>query len=57
MPKIVVHTDDLPDWSVRKEKLPPTYLGFLRDLPIPLPMARRWSRSRTGCCASTGTKW
>lgn len=37
MPKIEVHTDDLPQWAVRKERLPETYLGFLREEAFPSP--------------------
>jgi hypothetical protein len=37
MSKIVVHTDDLPDWAVRKQKLPATSLGFLREAAFPSP--------------------
>jgi hypothetical protein len=37
MAKIEIHTDDLPDWAVRKQKLPSTYLGFLREAAYPCP--------------------
>lgn len=37
MPKLEVHTDDLPSWAVRKQKLPETYLGFLREEVFPSP--------------------
>jgi hypothetical protein len=37
MPKLEVHTDDLPQWAVRKQKLPETYLGFLREELFPSP--------------------
>lgn len=37
MSKLEVHTDDLPQWAVRKQKLPETYLGFLREEVFPSP--------------------
>lgn len=35
--KLEVHTDDLPSWAVQKQKLPETYLGFLREEAFPSP--------------------
>jgi hypothetical protein len=37
MPKRLIHTNDLPAWAVRKEKLPQSYLGFLREAAYPSP--------------------
>lgn len=37
MTKRLIHIDDLPPWAVRKEKLPQTYLGFLREAAYPSP--------------------
>ena len=39
MPKVEVHTDDLPRWAVRKEKVPHSLLGYLRE---PRPSVPRW---------------
>ncbi len=41
MSKIVVHTDDLPNWALRKQKLPSTYLGFLREAAYPSPDGKK----------------
>lgn len=35
MPKTVIHTDDLPHWAVRKEKLPYSYLDHLAEAVHP----------------------
>lgn len=37
MSKIIVHTDDLPSWAVRKSKMPQPYLGFLTEPAYPSP--------------------
>ena len=37
MAKIVVHTDDLPDWAVHKEKVSHSYLDFLTEAVHPSP--------------------
>ena len=37
MPKTVIHTDDLPQWAVRKEKLPYSYLDHLAEAAHPSP--------------------
>ena len=37
MPKVEVHTDDLPRWAVRKEKVPHSLLGYLREPVLPSP--------------------
>lgn len=38
--KIKVQTDDLPQWAFRKQKLPQTYLSFLREEAFPRPTER-----------------
>lgn len=35
MSKIVIHTDDLPKWAVRKQKLPYSYLDHLLEAAHP----------------------
>lgn len=37
MTKIIIHTDDLPRWAVRKEKIPRSYLDHLSDAVHPSP--------------------
>jgi hypothetical protein len=37
VPKTVIHTDDLPQWAVRKEKVPHSYLDRLTDAVHPSP--------------------
>lgn len=37
MPKKIVHTDDLPHWAVCKQKVPHSYLGFLKEHAYPSP--------------------
>ena len=37
MPKTVIHTDDLPQWAVRKQKLPYSYLDHLAEAVHPSP--------------------
>lgn len=31
MPKIIIHTDDLPQWAIQKQKLPRSYLDHLAE--------------------------
>jgi len=37
MAKIEIHTDDLPRWAVRKEKVPRSYLDCLTEAVYPAP--------------------
>lgn len=37
MTKTIIHTDDLPRWAVRKEKIPRSYLDHLTEAVHPSP--------------------